>query len=195
MTDVAPSTTSDASGDRDGTRRPDTSDPRRSRKRALKVLFAADLRREDPRVTLDRMLVDAEAVALLDEVDLDDLDLEAGDREQAQALLDRKGGPRRMDGYAQHLVGAVGAARHELDAQIAQHARGWRVERMPVVDRNILRLAIHELLHEDVKPAIVIDEAVELAKELSSDDAPRFVNGVLEAIRRKGSGGTPDEDR
>ena len=170
----------------DSPRRPDTSDPRRSRKRAVKVLFAADLRGEDPRVTLDRILVDAEAVALLDEIDLDDLVLEPEDREAAQSMLARLGGPRRMDGYAQQLVVGVAEHREELDELIKVHAKGWRLERMPAVDRNLLRLSMYELLHEDVKAAIVIDEAVEIAKELSSDEAPRFVNGVLEAVRRAG---------
>ncbi len=167
-------------------RRPDTSDPRRSRKRAVKVLFAADLRGEDPRVTLDRVTVDAEAVALLDEIDLDDLELEDEDRVAAQSMLSRLGGPRKLDGYAHALVTGVAEHRTELDALITEHAKGWRLERMPAVDRNLLRLALYELLHQDVRPAIVIDEAVEIAKELSSDEAPRFVNGVLEAVRRAG---------
>ncbi len=171
-------------------RRPDTTDPRRSRLRALKVLFAADLRDEDPRIALDRVLSDPEAMALLDEVDLDDLDLDDEDREQAASLLLRPGGPRRIDGYARRLVDGVAEHRHDLDGRIRDHARGWRLERMPLVDRNVLRMAVYELLHEDVRPAIVIDEAVEMVKELSSDDAPRFVNGVLEAIRRERADGS-----
>ncbi|MFT5222076.1 MAG: N utilization substance protein B [Glaciecola sp.] len=171
-------------------RRPDTSDPSRSRHRALKVLFSADLRREDARIVMDGILVDPEAMALLDEVDLDDLDLIAQDRTAASALLARPGASRRMDGYAQRLV--VGVAEHldELDEHIRTHAKGWRLERMPLVDRNLLRMSIYEMLHEGVKAAIVIDEAVEMAKELSSDEAPRFVNGVLEAVRREQAAAT-----
>lgn len=166
-------------------RRPDTSDPRRSRQRALKVLFSADLRGEDPRVTLDRVMVDPEAMALLDEVDLDDLDLNAEDRVAAQVLLARPGASRRLDGYAQRLVAGVAEHLEEIDHMIREHAKGWRLERMPLVDRNVLRLSIHEMLYEGVKAAIVIDQAVEIARELSSDEAPRFVNGVLEAVRRQ----------
>lgn len=166
-------------------RRPDTSDPRRSRQRALKVLFEADLRGEDPRITLDRVLVDPEATALLDEVDLDDLDLDDEDRAAAGALLARPGSSRLLDGYAQRLVTGVADHLEEIDHLIREHARGWRLERMPLVDRNVLRMSIHEMQWEGVKAAIVIDQAVDIVRELSSDEAPRFVNGVLEAVRRQ----------
>lgn len=168
----------------DTPRRPDTRDPRQSRHRALKVLFTADLRGEDANVALDRVLASAEAVALLDEADLDDLDLDAEDRSAAATVLARPPTSRRLDGYAQRLVRGVAEHRAELDDLIQQRSKGWKLERMPLVDRNVLRIAIYEMLHEDVRPAIAIDEAVELAKQLSSDDAPRFINGVLEAVRR-----------
>jgi transcription antitermination protein NusB len=82
--------------------------------------------------------------------------------------------------YAVALVRGVERARAELDGLIAQHARGWRLERMPVVDRNLLRMGLYEILHSDEVPtAVAIDEAVRLAKELSSEDSGRFVNGLL----------------
>jgi N utilization substance protein B len=79
-----------------------------------------------------------------------------------------------------------GAARDgpQLDALITAYARGWSIERMPVIDRNLLRLGLWELLHSDVPVAVVIDEAVELANELSTPDSGRFVNGVLAAVAR-----------
>jgi N utilization substance protein B len=81
------------------------------------------------------------------------------------------------------LVGGVQAHRDELDRLIAAHARGWTVERMPTIDRNVLRIAAFELADRpDVPVAVVIDEAVELAKRFSTDDSGRFVNGVLAAV-------------
>lgn len=71
----------------------------------------------------------------------------------------------------------------ELDAIIAEHARGWRVERMPAVDRNVLRIGVYELVHTDTPPGAVIDEAVELAKRYSTGRSGAFVNGVLDAVR------------
>ena len=85
--------------------------------------------------------------------------------------------------FAVELVEGVAAHRDDLDALIAARAQGWSLRRMPIVDRNLLRLAAYELLHRpDVPPAVAIDEAVELAKELSTDDSPRYINGVLGAI-------------
>ena len=84
--------------------------------------------------------------------------------------------------FAITLVEGVEAERDTLDALIRAHAMGWKLERMPYVDRNVLRLAAWELLHTDVPTPVVIDEAVSLAKELSTDDSGRFVNGVLARV-------------
>lgn len=81
------------------------------------------------------------------------------------------------------LVQGVEAARDGIDAEIVAHAKGWALDRMPALDRAILRLAIFELKSRpDVPTAVVIDEAVELAKRFSTDDSGRFVNGVLSAV-------------
>ncbi len=86
---------------------------------------------------------------------------------------------------ARALLEGVEASRENIDAQIVTHARGWAIDRMPALDRAILRLAIHELLDRpDVPVAVVIDEAVELAKRFSTDDSGRFVNGVLAAVAK-----------
>lgn len=86
---------------------------------------------------------------------------------------------------ARALLEGVEASREHIDAQIMTHARGWAIDRMPALDRAILRLAIHELLDRpDVPVAVVIDEAVELAKRFSTDDSGRFVNGVLAAVAK-----------
>ena len=88
--------------------------------------------------------------------------------------------------YTVELVEGVARYRGDIDGLLAAHAEGWTVDRMPDVDRALLRLAVYELLwRDDVPDAVVIDEAVELAKSLSTDDSPRFVNGVLSAVLRQ----------
>lgn len=165
-------------------RRDDTRDPRASRTRALKILFQAEVRGEPAVTALDRLERDAVGRAILDEVET----LDDGD-EVIVVPSDDAPEPARppapIDGFTRSLVVGVGAQRPALDALIERHAHRWTVSRMPVVDRCVLRLAVHELQHEPTPPAVVIDEAVRLAKSLSTDDSGRFVNGVLEAIRRE----------
>lgn len=97
--------------------------------------------------------------------------------------------------FASRLVLGTIADMPDLDETIERHARHWRIERLAVVDRLILRMAIWELRHEPETPqAVVLNEALELARRFSSDDAVRFVNGVLDAVRRSdeaGAGGLP----
>jgi N utilization substance protein B len=81
------------------------------------------------------------------------------------------------------LVRGVELHQEQLDTSIAEHAKGWSLARMPAIDRNVLRIAAFELLGRgDVPVAVVLDEAVELAKRFSTDDSGRFVNGVLSAL-------------
>jgi N utilization substance protein B len=85
--------------------------------------------------------------------------------------------------YAARLVEGVATHRDRIDQLIAEHAEGWDVDRMPAVDRGLLRLGIYELLWvDDVDDPVAITEAVELARTLSTDDSPRYVNGVLGQI-------------
>ncbi|WP_163552003.1 transcription antitermination factor NusB [Candidatus Frankia alpina] len=85
--------------------------------------------------------------------------------------------------YAEGLVRGVVEHWREINDWIGRHAEGWTMERMPPVDRNILRIAVLELLwRPDVPPRVVIDEAVELAKNLSTDRSPSFVNGLLGSL-------------
>jgi len=94
--------------------------------------------------------------------------------------------PVPPDGRVTALVEGVEDHQAELDTLIAEHARNWSLERMPAIDRNVLRIALFELLgRPDVPVAVVIDEAVELAKRFSTDDSGRFVNGMLSAIAPK----------
>jgi N utilization substance protein B len=126
----------------------------KARKRALDVLFEADLRGSDPSATL------AEWIGRAD--------------------------PPVPD-YAQELVRGVVENRDRIDQVVAEYAEDWSIDRMPPVDRAVLRLALYELLWcEAVPDAVAIDEAVELAKSLSTDASPGFVNGVLSKVLRDG---------
>jgi N utilization substance protein B len=94
--------------------------------------------------------------------------------------------PVPPDPMAVLLVEGVAARRDEIDDLLRSHARDWTLERMPVIDRTVLRIATFELLaRPEVPTAVVIDEAVELAKRFSTDDSGRFVNGMLAAIAQK----------
>jgi N utilization substance protein B len=125
------------------------------------VLYAADLSEKA------RAIEDLPAPELLDRV-VTHFDVHTGARE-----------------FADELVRGVDARRAELDARIALHARNWRVERMAAVDRNVLRIAVFELVHTDTPDRVVIDEAIELARDFGSERSPAFVNGVLDAIARE----------
>jgi N utilization substance protein B len=126
---------------------------RKARKRALDVLFEADLRDRRP------------ADVLVDYV----------------ARLQRPL-PEHL-GYASALVEGVAAHLDRIDELIGSYAEGWTIDRMPVVDRNLARIAVFELLYaDDIDDAVAITEAVELARQMSTDDSPRFLNGLLGRI-------------
>jgi N utilization substance protein B len=91
-----------------------------------------------------------------------------------------------LRGFATTLADGVASRVGELDPMIAEAAEHWRVERMNVMDRLVLRLAVYELLHERATPGkVIINEALELARTFSGDESVRFINGILDAIRRK----------
>ena len=88
--------------------------------------------------------------------------------------------------FAAALATGVAGAAAEIDPMIGEAAEHWRVERMNVLDRLILRLAVYEFLHQPDTPAkVVINEALELARTFSTDEAVRFINGILDAVRRR----------
>jgi transcription antitermination protein NusB len=102
----------------------------------------------------------------------------------ASALVDAGATP-----FTRELVGGVEEERDRLDELIGRYASGWSLERIAPLERNILRVALHELRSRpDVPDEVVIDEAVEAAKELCSTDAPGFVNGILGAVQRQEAG-------
>jgi len=127
----------------------------KARKRALDMLFQADVRGESLGA-----IVEAEATRA------------AGEPDRMASWL-----------YAREIVDGVADHRDEIDELIATYAQGWTLDRMPHVDRALLRLASWEILHNpEVPTAVAIDESVELAKEYSTEDSARFVNGVLGKI-------------
>ena len=92
-----------------------------------------------------------------------------------------------LEEYAEKLSWGVEKEKEALDALLDEVALGWPVHRMSVVDRNILRLALYEMIYvEDVPPEVAIGEAMELAKGFSGDEAPHFVGGVLRGARESG---------
>ncbi|WP_199752588.1 transcription antitermination factor NusB [Actinoplanes sp. ATCC 53533] len=126
---------------------------RKARKRALDVLYEADMR-------------DLPPVQVL------------------ATYLDRIAKPRpdHLD-YTVSLIEGVAKNLDRIDELIASYAEGWTIDRMPVIDRNLARIAVFELLYVgEIDDPVAISEAVELAKQMSTDDSPRFLNGILGRI-------------
>jgi transcription antitermination protein NusB len=94
----------------------------------------------------------------------------------------------RATSFTRELVEGVDAEQPRLDALIERHSVGWTLDRIAPLERNILRVALYEMMRrEDVPTEVAIDEAVEAAKELCGADAPGFINGILGAVQREGS--------
>jgi transcription antitermination protein NusB len=126
---------------------------RKSRRRALDVLYQADIRGLEPRRVL------------------------------ADTLARMEGGVPEHMAYAVELIEGVAEHAGRIDELLSSYAEGWTLERMPIVDRNLCRIGVFELLYrDDIDRAVAITEAVELAGEMSTDDSPRFVNGLLARI-------------
>jgi N utilization substance protein B len=105
------------------------------------------------------------------------------------SLAREEGDPRvPPDLFMESLVRGTVAEAPAIDEMIQKHAEHWRIERMPTVDRNVLRLAVYEMLHTDTPPAVLIDEALELARQFSGEESVHFVNGVLDAVHRETGG-------
>ena len=134
---------------------------RRAREYALQALYEADLRSIDVEDALNHLWSGA--------LEGDDEELRAPEDEEVS--------------FAQRLVSGVGAHRPQLDALLEESSTNWRVARMPIVDRNILRLASYELVHcSDIPLNVSINEALELAKRYSAKESRAFVNGILDRV-------------
>ena len=125
----------------------------KARKRALDILFASELRSEDPVVALDRAIEAGE-----------------GPTNEYTSLLVR--------GVVEHLG--------RIDDVLETYSKDWTLARMPAVDRNVLRIGVYELLwgDDDVPEAVALSEAMHLVQDLSTDESPTFVNGILGAVMR-----------
>ncbi len=152
---------------------------------ALQVLYAVDLAGH----TSSRRLADAQETVDDDEGAGEEVQRPVVMAEDSDPIFDRVAEhfvvPKGALEFGRELVTGVVARLPELDAIVSLHARNWRVSRMAVVDRNVLRLGAHELLHTQTPVAVVIDEAVDLARRFGSDRSPSFVNGVLDAIAKE----------
>ena len=107
--------------------------------------------------------------------------------ESATVALDRaiSEGEGPTNPYSAELVRGVVERQQRIDEVLRQYAEGWTLERMPAVDRNVLRLGVWELLYaDDVPDAVAVSEAMGLVTDLSTDESPAFVNGVLGAVQR-----------
>ncbi len=122
------------------------------------------------------------ALQVLFELEFND----AGPAEVLEAQWQTTPATDEVRAYAEWLVRTVVERRAELDARIQATSRNWRIARMTAVDRNVLRLAVLEMLEEKpaLAPAIVINEAIEIARRFSGEESAVFVNGVLDAIRK-----------
>lgn len=99
--------------------------------------------------------------------------------------------PRGAGEFSEQLVRGVLMNRKALDETIESFATNWRVDRMTVIDRNVLRLGAYELMHTDTPTAVVINEAVDLAHRFGDDHSPSFVNGILDSLARATSEASP----
>lgn len=124
----------------------------KARKRALDVLYSAEMRGEQPVEALERIVAAGE-------------------------------GP--TNDYTSALVHGVAEHQERIDELLSTYAQGWTLGRMPAVDRNVLRLGVYELLYvEDVPDGVAVSEAMNLVRDLSTDESPGFVNGLLGSIVR-----------
>ncbi len=128
---------------------------RDARECALQILYQWDLRRDDPRALV-------------------------------RTFWDARAGGGEVREFADRLAFSTIENLGAIDAIIQRHAVRWRLDRMETADRNVLRIAVQELMHErETPPAVVIDEAIEVARKFSKSDSGEFVNGVLDSIRRE----------
>jgi len=105
--------------------------------------------------------------------------------EALEALRDHFEVNRKAFSYATQLIDGVSQHWDEINNLLEKHAVNWRMDRMSVVDRNIMRVAAYELCYTDDVPAsVVINEAIEVAKKYSTDDAAPFINGILDGVRK-----------
>jgi transcription antitermination protein NusB len=148
----------------------------RSRQRALQILYQWDMTKrpveEAIRSFYDTLEADKIAAESLEHDPMEEKD---GEEEPTS---DR-------DEFMEELARGASEMAPDIDQRITQKSAHWKLERMPVVDRNILRLGIYEMSRQDTPAAVVIDEALELARQFSGDESVAFINGVLDAVHKE----------
>ncbi len=153
---------------------------REARERAVQFLFQHDLNPADDLDAALERFWDAQRAAALDDNRPgprpgEDTPLPPPTAEEAAVRL-----------FADTLIRGTLEHRDEIDRHLQQHAKNWSLHRMATVDRNILRLAAYEILYRhDIPPAVSINEAVDIAKKYSTEDSGRFVNGILDSLRKE----------
>ena len=151
---------------------------REARERAVQFLFQHDLNPpEDLDQALDQFWDSQRAAAIAEEKGAarwgQKLQLPPPSAEEAAVRL-----------FAEPMIRGALEHRDEADAVIKKHAQNWDLHRMAAVDRNVLRLAIYEMLHrDDIPPVVSINEAVDIAKKFSTQDSGKFVNGILDKVK------------
>jgi transcription antitermination protein NusB len=142
----------------------------RSRQRALQVLYQWDMTKRPMEETI---------CAFYDTLRAEGAPEPAEESDADDAPRDDR------DEFMEELAKGASEMAPAIDHRISQKSAHWKLERMPIVDRNILRLAIYEMSRQDTPAAVVIDEALELAREFSGDESVSFINGVLDAIHKE----------
>jgi N utilization substance protein B len=135
----------------------------RSRQRALQVLFSWDQRKQS---------IDDAINSFYETLNSEEDDPQRADRDE----------------FMENLVRGASESAAAIDQRISEKSEHWRLERMPAVDRNILRLAVYEMAERNTPAPVVIDEALELARQFSGEESVSFINGVLDAVNKETRG-------
>lgn len=149
---------------------------RLAREVVLQSLFQIDFTACEAAQALSSALAEHDEFIYLEETEV-----------EAEELQAKKASCLKAKEYAETVLKGVVANVAEIDAKLSEYAVDWTVERMPATDRNILRMAVYEMLfaEEKIVPGVAINEAVEIAKLYGSEEAPRFINGVLGKMVRE----------
>jgi N utilization substance protein B len=148
----------------------------RSRQRALQVLYQWDMTKRP---------VDEAIRAFYDTLDADKIAESMDGAEPMEEPDEDESATLGRDEFMEELARGASEMAPDIDHRIAEKSAHWKLERMPIVDRNILRLGIYEMSRQDTPAAVVIDEALELARQFSGEESVAFINGVLDAVHKE----------
>jgi N utilization substance protein B len=154
----------------------------RSRQRALQVLYQWDMTKRP---------VEEAIRAFYDTLDADKISEESMASGESMVVVEpmeeADEGPSApgRDEFMEELARGASAMAPDIDHRISEKSAHWKLERMPIVDRNILRLGIYEMSRQETPAAVVIDEALELARQFSGEESVAFINGVLDAVHKE----------